>query len=62
MINFQTMIDAGTISAHDVELFKMADSPEEGFEFLRDGLTRHHLGPEPRRTGERMPEIAKTNP
>jgi uncharacterized protein (TIGR00730 family) len=62
LINFQTMIDAGTISEHDVELFKMVDSPEEGFEFLRDGLTKHHLGSEPRRPAERTPEIAKTNP
>jgi len=62
LIDFQVMIDAGTISEHDVELFKLVDSPEEGFEFLRDGLTRFHLGPEPRRAGERVPEIAKTNP
>ncbi len=62
LINFQTMIDAGTISERDVELFKIVDSPEEGFEFLRDGLTNYHLGPEPRRIAERIPEIAKTNP
>jgi len=62
LINFQTMIDAGTISERDVELFKIVDSPEEGFEFLRDGLTNYHLGPEPRRTEVRVPEIAKTNP
>jgi uncharacterized protein (TIGR00730 family) len=62
LINFQAMIDAGTISEHDVDLFKIADSPEESFEFLRDGLTRHHLGHEPRPVAERAPEIAKTNP
>jgi uncharacterized protein (TIGR00730 family) len=62
LINFQVMIDAGTISEHDVELFKLVDSPEEGFEVLRDGLTKYHLGPEPKRVGERLPEIAKTNP
>ncbi len=61
LINFQTMIDAGTISPEDIELFKMVDTPEEGFEFLRDGLTRYHLGPQPKRT-EGLPEIAKTNP
>ncbi|MBV9182320.1 MAG: TIGR00730 family Rossman fold protein [Acidobacteria bacterium] len=62
-LNFQTMVDAGAISATDLELFKMVDSPEEGFEFLKDGLTRYHLGPErPRRVGEVVPEIAKTNP
>jgi uncharacterized protein (TIGR00730 family) len=62
LINFQTMIDAGTISTEDLELFKIVDSPEEGFEFLRDGLTRYHLQPEPKRKVEAMPEIAKTNP
>ena len=62
LINFQVMVDSGTISAEDLELFKIVDSPEEGFEFLRDGLSRHHLGPEPKRTGAAIPEIAKTNP
>src|SRR5208337_3524081 len=49
LINFQTMIDCGTIAPQDLELFKMVDSPEEGFEVLRDGLTKHHLEPEPKR-------------
>jgi uncharacterized protein (TIGR00730 family) len=62
LINFQTMIDAGTISAADVELFKVVDSPEEGFEFLREGLTAYHLDTQPKRAGEAAPEIAKTNP
>jgi uncharacterized protein (TIGR00730 family) len=62
MINFQTMIDAGTISAADLELFKIVDSPEEGFEFLRKGLSEHHLETLPKRAGEAAPEIAKTNP
>jgi hypothetical protein len=57
------MIDAGAISARDLELFKVVDSPEEGFEYLREGLTKYHLGPDrPRRVGEAVPEIAKTNP
>ena len=63
LLNFETMVEAGAISPTDLELFKMVDSPEEGFEFLKDGLTRYHLGPErPRRVGEVVPEIAKTNP
>ena len=62
VLNFQAMVDAGTISPEDLELFKFVDSPEEGFEFLRDGLTKYHLGPEPRRNATAMPEIAKTNP
>lgn len=63
LINFQTMVDAAAISAKDLELFKIVDSPEEGFEYLRDGLTKYHLGPDrPKRVGEVVPEIAKTNP
>jgi len=63
VVNFQAFVDAGTISPEDLELFRIVDSPEEGFEFLKDGLTRYHLGPQPKKTGEAaMPEIAKTNP
>src|SRR6202158_1290453 len=63
LINFDAMIDAGTISAADLDLFRMVDSPEEGFEFLRDGLIKYHLVPQqPKRAGEAVPEIAKTNP
>src|ERR1700731_1223369 len=63
LINFQTMVDAAAISPKDLELFKMVDTPEEGFEYLREGLTKHHLGPDrPKRVGEVVPEIAKTNP
>jgi hypothetical protein len=62
LINFDAMIEAGTISATDLELFRMVDSPEEGFEFLRDGLAKYHLGPHPKPAGDVEPEIAKTNP
>lgn len=63
VLNLKTMADAGAISPVDLELFKIVDTPEEGFEFLKDGLTRYHLGPDrPRRVGEFVPEIAKTNP
>jgi len=64
VINFEAMVDAGTISAGDLDLFKMSDSPEESFEFLKEGLTKHHLAPQQaKRTGEAaVPEIAKTRP
>src|SRR2546426_8676711 len=63
LINFQAMVDAATISAEDLELFRIVDSPEEGFEFRREGLSRDPLATErPRRVGEVVPEIAKTNP
>jgi uncharacterized protein (TIGR00730 family) len=62
LINFQSMIDSGTISAADLELFKLVDSPEEGFEYLREGLTKHHLAGIPKKEGEVLPEIARTRP
>jgi len=34
LVNFQTMVDAGMISAQDVDLFGYADSPEEVWETL----------------------------
>src|SRR2546423_10169554 len=59
IINFQAMADSGVISQRDLDLFKIVDSPEEGFEFLKENLTRYHLGPQqPRRTAEAAtPEI-----
>jgi hypothetical protein len=62
LLNFQTMIDAGTIAANDQSLFKLVDTPEEGFAFLRDGLTEYHLGGVPKKEAEVLPEIAKTRP
>jgi hypothetical protein len=57
------MIDAGTISPNDVHLFKMVDSPEEGFEVLRNGLTEYHLGDAAKKKeADALPEIAKTRP
>jgi uncharacterized protein (TIGR00730 family) len=61
VINFQAFVDAGTVSPQDTELFKIVDDPEEAFGFLRDGLTKYHLGGTPRKQ-EVMPEIAKTRP
>jgi hypothetical protein len=64
VVNFEAMVDAGMISSEDLELFRMSDSPEESFEFLKEGLTKYHLGPQQtKRAGEAaVPEIAKTRP
>jgi uncharacterized protein (TIGR00730 family) len=57
VINFQALVDAAVISPNDVNLFRLVDSPEEGFEALKEALIRDHLGPHQK---ERAPEIAKT--
>jgi len=65
IMNFQAFVDAGTVSAEDLNLFKFVDSPEDAFAFLRDGLTEYHLGG-PKKEKEKEqdvePEIAKTRP
>jgi uncharacterized protein (TIGR00730 family) len=62
IMNFQAFVDAGAVSPQDLELFKIVDNPEEAFEFLRVGLTQHHLGGATRKQGDVLPEIAKTRP
>ncbi|HKH98395.1 MAG TPA: TIGR00730 family Rossman fold protein [Candidatus Sulfotelmatobacter sp.] len=62
IINFQAFVDAGAVSPQDLDQFKIVDSPDEAFEFLRDGLTKYHLGGTPKKEREVLPEIAKTRP
>jgi hypothetical protein len=60
IVNFDALVDAGTISPRDLDLFHFADSPGEAFEILRSHLELHHLEPPNHR--DREPEIAKTRP
>src|SRR5215470_3383447 len=62
IMNFQAFVDAGAVSPQDLELFKIVNNPEEAFDFLRVGLTQHHLGGATRKQGDILPEIAKTRP
>ncbi|MGB6024427.1 MAG: TIGR00730 family Rossman fold protein [Candidatus Sulfotelmatobacter sp.] len=64
IMNFQAFVDAGTVAPEDLNLFKFVDTPEDAFTFLRDGLTEHHLGGQPKKEKENevLPEIAKTRP
>ena len=59
VIDVQALVESGVISPGDLDLLKIVDTPEEGFEYLREGLTKYHLGgPQP----QKAPEIAKTRP
>jgi len=60
IINFQALVDAGTISAKDLDMIHWANTPEEAFEYLRADLERHHI--EHSNSTEKEPEIAKTRP
>ena len=62
VLHFDTLVDSGAISPEDLKLFSFADSPEEAFESLKEGLTRYHLQPQPKHAPDDGPEIAKTLP
>jgi uncharacterized protein (TIGR00730 family) len=65
VLNFDVLVDKGAISPRDRELFEIANTPDEAFGLLREGLTRNHLQPEaghPYTEDEAAlaPEIART--
>jgi uncharacterized protein (TIGR00730 family) len=60
IVNFEALVERGTISPNDLDLFHFADSPQEAFEYLRNHLELHHLDQHNHR--EKEPEIAKTRP
>jgi len=60
IVNFDALVEAGTISPRDLDLFQFANSPQEAFEYLKAHLELHHLEPPNHR--EKEPEIAKTRP
>ena len=65
VLNLDVLVDKGAISPRDRDLFQYADTPEEAFAILKDGLTKNHLTTEtpPADTEDDAtlrPEIAKT--
>jgi uncharacterized protein (TIGR00730 family) len=62
VLHLDVMVDSGAISPEDLKLFSFADSPEEAFESLKEGLTRYHLPPQAKPVPDEGPEIAKTLP
>jgi uncharacterized protein (TIGR00730 family) len=43
VINLELLADKGAISPKDLDLFQFADTPQEAFRILKDGLTANHL-------------------
>jgi uncharacterized protein (TIGR00730 family) len=60
VVNFEALVESGTISPRDMDLFHFANSPEEAFDILRNHLELHHLEHNGHR--EKEPDIAKTRP
>jgi uncharacterized protein (TIGR00730 family) len=47
VINLELLADKGAISPRDLGLFQFADTPEQAFALLKEGLTRDHLTDRP---------------
>jgi uncharacterized protein (TIGR00730 family) len=43
VIDMELLAERGAISVKDLDLFQFADTPEQAFAILKDGLTRNHL-------------------
>jgi uncharacterized protein (TIGR00730 family) len=46
VFNLKALVDTGAISPKDIDLFQFADTPEQAFELLKQGLTDNYLIPE----------------
>ncbi len=63
VLNLDALVESGTISQKDRDLFRFADTPEEAFRMLKADLTKHYLQPQVAKEDEPVaPEIAKTRP
>jgi uncharacterized protein (TIGR00730 family) len=73
VINLEMLAEKGAIGVKDLDLFQFADTPEQAFAILKEGLTKNHLGGveptgeaavpvEPEVSAQEMlgPDIAKT--
>ncbi|MBT9332279.1 TIGR00730 family Rossman fold protein [Paracidobacterium acidisoli] len=60
VLNLDVLVEKGAVSPRDRDLFQFADTPEQAFELLRDGLIRNHLEPEAARPEADVPDIAHT--
>jgi hypothetical protein len=46
VFNLDVLVETGAISPKDIELFQIADTPEQAFAILKQGLTENYLSPE----------------
>jgi len=73
VINLEMLAEKGAIGVKDLDLFQFADTPEQAFAILKEGLTKNHLGgveptgesavpDEPEASAQEVmgPDIAKT--
>ena len=60
VLNFNALVDWGTIAPADLELFRFADTPAEAFEMLKADLEKYFLRPAAAIEEEAAPAISRT--
>jgi uncharacterized protein (TIGR00730 family) len=61
VINMELLAEKGAIGIKDLDLFQFADTPEEAFAILKDGLTRNHLDTEHPRNEAPIPDTPEVS-
>jgi len=61
VVNLEMLADKGAISPRDLDLFQFADTPEQAFAILKEGLTRNHLDIEQPRTEAPIPDTPEAS-
>jgi hypothetical protein len=62
VFNLKVLVDTGAISPKDLNLFQLADTPEQAFDLLRKGLTENYLASETAAVPAEPPRGEKTAP
>jgi hypothetical protein len=60
VFNLEALVDTGAISPKDIDLFQYADTPEQAFALLRQGLTDNYLSIEAATLAPAPPASRKT--
>jgi hypothetical protein len=61
VINLEMLAEKGAIAVKDLDLFQFADTPEQAFAILKEGLTRNHLDIEHPRNEAPIPDEPEAN-
>jgi uncharacterized protein (TIGR00730 family) len=57
VINFSALVRWGTISASDLEMFRFANSPQEAFQIVKEGLVKYYVNPSRREGSSENPDV-----
>jgi uncharacterized protein (TIGR00730 family) len=62
VFNLEVLVDTGAISPKDLDLFQYADTPEQAFDLLKQGLTDNYLSAEAAAVPNQPPKGEQTAP